>query len=53
MNKPKITLLLSGQLERNLITNDFLEIIEFQKKYLNLIMLFVTYGMKNLKKLSI
>jgi hypothetical protein len=32
MNKTKITLLLSGQLERNLITNDFLEIIEFQKK---------------------
>lgn len=32
MRKPTITLLLSGQIERNLITNDFLEIIEFQKK---------------------
>jgi hypothetical protein len=32
MKKTKITLLLSGQFERNLITNDFLEIIEFQKK---------------------
>jgi hypothetical protein len=32
MRKPLVTLLLSGQIERNLITNDFLEIIEFQKK---------------------
>ena len=32
MRKPTVTLLLSGQIERNLITNDFLEIIEFQKK---------------------
>lgn len=32
MNKTKITLLLSGQFERNLHTNDFLEIIESQKK---------------------
>lgn len=32
MKKPKITLLMTGQFERNLITNDFLEIIEYQKK---------------------
>jgi hypothetical protein len=32
MRKPRVTLLLSGQIERNLITNDFLEIIEFHRK---------------------
>jgi hypothetical protein len=32
MKKPKITLLISGQFERNPITNNFLEIIEFHKK---------------------
>lgn len=32
MKKPKITLLISGQFERNLVSNDFLEIINFHKK---------------------
>jgi hypothetical protein len=32
MKNPKITLLMTGQFERNLVTNDFLEIIEFHKK---------------------
>lgn len=32
MSKSKITLLLTGQFERNLYTNDFLKIIEFQRK---------------------
>ncbi len=35
MKKPKITLLISGQFERNLVTNDFLEIIEYHKKIFN------------------
>lgn len=35
MKNPKITLLISGQFERNLITNDFLEIIEYHKKIFN------------------
>jgi len=35
MNKTKISLLLSGQFERNLHTNDFIEIIDSQKKIFN------------------